>query len=127
MAEPASYTIACTSDGKRISATETFSTTDNVQKLSVEVANGQTDYEILIGIDISKLKLFMLKTDVAATIETNSGSTPDDTFTLAAGGLVFYKDGDTLANTFTADVSALYVTNSSGSTATIEVFVATDA
>ena len=95
----------------------------------VEATSGNTGIALgmVAAVKDYKLKLFMLKTDYAITVETNNGTTPDDTFTLAAGGLVFYKDGDTLANTFTADVTALYVTNASGSTATVEVFAATDA
>lgn len=120
----ASLTISANSEGQRSSASLSY-TVDNVQKLSVEVATGQTDYEIIVGIDISKLKLFMLSADGTCTIQTNDGTTPDDTFALTSTTPVLWKNGDTAV--LTADVTAIYVTNSSGAAVTVELFAATDA
>lgn len=124
MADTARMTIALVSGDKRVSTGITYEG-DNVQHLTPSIADASTNYEILIGIDISKLQAFVMVSDVALTVKTNNGTTPIDTFTLTAAKPVMYRTGDTAI--FTADVTALYITNASGSAAAFELIYLVDA
>lgn len=88
------------------------------------VADGVTDQEHLLAIDVSQLKGFYMSCDVALTVETNSGSTPQETFTLAAGEAIVWETGDTAI--FSGDVTALYLTNASGSAGTFKLLAGMD-
>jgi hypothetical protein len=90
-----------------------------VAEFDESVSNGATDTQINIAIDVSTVKVFWIYSDVAITVETNDGSAPDDTLTLAAGiPYMYVNDGE---DTFLlgTDVTALFITNASGSTANI--------
>lgn len=96
----------------------------SVAKLEETVADAVTDQEHTIGIDFSALKAFYMVSDQAVTVETNNGTTPDDTFALTANHPVVWKEGD--AAIFTVDVTSVFLTNSSGSTATVKIVAAVD-
>lgn len=102
----------------------TIHTVQTVLKMEESVADAVTDQEHLVSIDISQLKAFYMVSDQALTVETNSGGTPVDSFTLTANRPVVWQTGDTAI--FTADVTALYLSNSSGSTATFKLIAGTD-
>ena len=92
------------------------------------VANGQTDFQINIAIDVSALKSFYLVSDQAVTIETNSGSEPDDTLVLKAGiPYIWNTDSYDAFLLGSEDVTAFFVTNASGGTATIHCYGVQDA
>jgi hypothetical protein len=98
-------------------------------KVSLEetVANGLTDSLINVAIDVSAVKCFILLSDQNVTIETNNGTTPDNTIALIANvAYVWCSDSyDTFK--LTVDVTKFYVTNSSGATATIKLEALVDA
>lgn len=98
------------------------------QQLNEAVADAQTDQLIVIAIDVSEIQNIYIKADQDLTIETNNGTTPTDTINLKANvPYVFNADLDQyFTNLLTADVTALYVTNASGSNATLELEVLTD-
>lgn len=83
------------------------------------IANSTTDGLIVVNLDVSAVKMFWIQSDQNITLETNSGSAPDDTLNLIAGEP--YVWDSTMLDTFklTADVTGFYFTNSSGATATI--------
>jgi hypothetical protein len=91
------------------------------------VANGQTDFNIAVGIDVSAVQSFFLVSSQAVTIETNNGSTPDDTIVLKAG--VPYEWNTDSYDTFKldTDVTSLKVTNASGASADVELYALIDA
>ncbi len=89
--------------------------------LSVAVANGGTDVAISFAVDATTLQLFYLVSSQPLTVNTNSSTVPDDTWTLAAGiPLAWTVDDPDAPNPLSADITALYVTNASGAAATIE-------
>lgn len=112
-------------DGE-IKKTNTYTASSRVS-VSESVTTGQTDFAISVAIDVSAVKSFFLCSDYAVTVETNNGTTPDDTITLVAG--VPYKWNTDSYDTFQlgTDVTAIYVTNASGSTATIQLEAIVDA
>lgn len=96
-------------------------------EISESVATAQTDADIVIAIDVSAVKAFFIVSSAAITVETNDGSSPDDTLTLVAGQPYIWHTGSYDSFLLTTDVTVLYITNASGSTADIEIRVLQDA
>ena len=96
------------------------------QSISESIADSETDALVNLNIDFSELQSLYIKSDQAITLETNNGTTPDDTFVLVAGVPLIWHAGDLQSCPLTADVTALYVTNASGSAALLEIEVLED-
>lgn len=99
----------------------------HLAEVDESIADGQTDKLLNIAFTYADLQSFYLLSDQDVTVETNSGSAADDTLTVAANVPYEWQADSPHANPFTADVAALYVTNASGSTATIKIRVLNDA
>ena len=105
----------------QVSATaETFTAEKSVE-IDVTVADAETDYEVDIDIDVSQVKSFLIISDKAITLETNNGTTPDDTLVLVAN-----KPYDWDANSYdtfklTTDVTSFFFTNASGADADVKI------
>lgn len=91
------------------------------------VANAQTDKEIVIAIDVSAVTSFVLLSTQDVTIETNDGSSPDDTISLKANVPYIWNEDSYDSFLLTADVTSIFVTNASGAAATIHCFQICDA
>lgn len=91
------------------------------------VANGQTDKQLNIAIDVSAVKGFWLESDQDVTFETNDGSTPDNTISLLAGKPYVWDADSYDAFLLDTDVTAVFITNASGAAATIWLLVDYDA
>lgn len=89
--------------------------------MDVDVVTATTDGLHVLTIDVSQVKSFFILSDKAVTIETNSGSSPGNTLTLTAGIAYEWYEGSAAAFALTTDVTALYITNSSGATARIQL------
>jgi hypothetical protein len=109
-----------------LSMRDTF-TGESEANVSVSVPDSSTDFEITLGIDISEIKSIVINSDQVVTLETNSGSAADDTFALTADNPLVWNVDSPAANPFSADITALFVTNSSGSAATFNVRCLLDA
>lgn len=95
--------------------------------ISESIADGQTDKQVTFELDQSAMQSIYIVSDQAVTIETNSGSTPTDTLTLAANIPVIWFTGSGLTNPITADITTdIYVTNASGSAANLQIVALTD-
>ena len=81
------------------------------------IPENSTDLAVAFVADVSQLKSLFLLSDKALTIKTNSDSAPDNTIVLAAGVPLIWNNQNGLALTdtvpaaITADITALYVTN----------------
>lgn len=126
MSITATAAISFTRSGTATTATTTL-TYSAVQEISESIANSTTDGLVNWTCDYSTLRFLLIKSDQAITIETNSGSTPDDTFSIAANipFAWYYNSGITCP--ITADITAAYVTNASGSAANLTIISMTDA
>lgn len=123
MSDRASLGLQVFSGDKRVSVNINY-TVDHVQNVIVTIPPATTDFEILIAIDVSKLRVLLMKTDVNITVETNNGTTPDNTFALTSLAPAFFKNGD--AAILSADVTALYVTNAGADAALFELIAGVD-
>jgi len=101
-------------------------------KINESIPDSSTDLQVVLAIDISQLKLFLMKANGAILVETNSGSTPDDTFNLTATNGVAWsasaQAGEAVqAQVLSTDITTdIYVTNSSGAAVTLEIFALID-
>lgn len=93
------------------------------QKWIGTLADSTTDEDFELTVDTSKLKSVYMKSDQTVTIETNNATSPTDTITLTANQPLSWTVGE--ANPlFSADVTTgFFVTNSSGSTANISIYL----
>lgn len=108
--------------------------TKNVQKTSdaiaaydITVAIGATNFEAVVGIDISELEAIYINASQDLLMETNDGTTPDDQFNLVADTPLVWFNGGYFANPFGADVTSLFFTNASGVEATVTIRIVQDA
>lgn len=102
-------------------------TADGEANVEVAVPDSSTDLAVIMAIDVSALQLLYIVADQDLTIETNDGTTPDDTLTLKAGKPIVWYDGCGYSNPLGTDVTALYATNASGTDATLYVKTLQDA
>ena len=95
--------------------------------LDEAVADSSTDLELTFLLDQSAMKSFYMVSDQALLIETNSGSSATDSFTLTANQPIVWTTGGGTTNPITADITAnIFATNSSGSTANLKIRVLQD-
>jgi len=92
-----------------------------------QVATATTDGEINFDLDVSACKAFYLVSDQDVTLETNSGSEAANTIALKAGKPYDWYTGDYNAFLLTVDVTSVFITNTSGATATIYCVAGYDA
>lgn len=104
----------------------TYTSTGGIE-VDESIANGQTDKLVEFALDVSACKAFWIMSDKNVTVETNDGTTPGNTLTLVAGKEYFWAHDGFGAFLLTVDVTALYVTNSSGAAARLQVAAVYDA
>lgn len=102
-------------------------TADSEANYELAVADESTDLTANVAIDYSAVKLLYIVSDQDLTIETNDGDTPDDTLTLVANKPLVWFEGCGYTNPLSADVTAVYLTNASGTDATLNIKVLQDA
>ncbi len=88
----------------------------------VTVNNGASNQALALTLPSANIKGVYIVSSADVTLETNDGTTPDETFTLKAGiPLLWFADLDYFANPFATDLTGLYFTNSSGQQATVQI------
>lgn len=121
------HTLARTwqASGRSIESPKTYSG-DAQESLDVDVADSETDFEIAFQLDVSQIQSIYIVSDQDVTLETNNGSSPAETINLLAGVPYVWATGDYLANLLATDITALFVTNASGSAARFQLEVVSD-
>lgn len=99
-------------------------TVEGCDKRSEAIALDATDYNIVIGIDVSSLQVFAMKAGQDLTVKTNNSGAPQETISLVADRPIVWQEGD--AALFAGDVTGVFVTNASGVATTLEIVSATD-
>jgi hypothetical protein len=114
--------------GSTITVPSQTVTADGIRRINVEIAAGATNTPITIAIDVSTLGLLaIVAASAGLTLKTNNSGTPDDTLTFAANKGVIWTSTDPSACPLTMDVTVIYVTNASGTTAaTLSIALADD-
>lgn len=117
----ATHKITLAVEGSGISRTQDISNTQaGVTLIDGEtVATSETDYQIVFALDVSACKSFYLESSQDVTFETNSGAAPDDTISLRANEPYVWHVNAYDSFLLGTDVTSVFITNASGSTATI--------
>ena len=91
------------------------------------IASDADDYAIDMVLDISEIAMILILSDQNIKIETNNGAVPVDTFNLIAGEPLVWWDTSLFTNPFSLDVTGLFVTNTAGVQARLQIEVLYDA
>ena len=95
------------------------------QEINIDesIPNSSNDLAVAFAIVRDKLKSLYMVSDKAITVETNNGTTPDDIFSLVANEpVVWHENGGMAVSSFlAADITSLFVTNSSGAAAQLQI------
>lgn len=82
-----------------------------------------TDTLVALVLDVSQVKSAFIMASTATLLETNSGSSPAQTLSLAAGIPYIWNTNSYDTFKFTTDITALYCTNVAESLLTAEFLV----
>lgn len=119
MAITHSATFDVTANGiSRISGTLTANIGAGVYVFD-QVFDGETNFFIPLGLESTLLASLVVKADRAVTVKTNSSSSPQETWNLEAGRPLIWFSGTGTAP-IAGDLTGLFITNTSGGTATVE-------
>lgn len=108
------------SGGKSLTKENNF-TGDGRQSIEVEVATAETDFEIACVLDVSELESLYIVSSETVTFETNDGAAPDETIALVADVPYIWTSSSYHTNLLATDITALFITNASGATATVNM------
>ena len=115
------------SGGRAIAAEKTLTGTGQGPSVDETIGDPVTDKLVVWTADISQLVGLMMLSDQDLTIETNDGSSPGDTINLKAGIMLDWHTDTYFPKPLSVDVTALYVTNASGSEARLQIESVLDA
>ena len=125
--------VTCTrtisSGGIQFSAAKALTPSDEtIVTGTFAVSNGSTDaLWNLGGIDVSQVVACYLSSTKAVTLETNAtDASGGNTITLAADVPYMWNTGSPDTLKLTADVTKIYVSNASGSAATVSALIVQD-
>lgn len=117
----ATHNLKLSVSGSGVTREQTIATTQGGVVLidGETVATAETDYEINFDLDVSACKSFYLESDQDVTFETNSGSAAADTIALKANKPYIWHVDAYDSFLLGTDVTSVFITNTSGETATI--------
>ncbi len=106
-------TLSWARNGESIAKVVTVTANGETNR-DVTVPANTTDMRVDIDLDADKIQSIYILSDLAVTIETNSGTVPGNTLNIAAGKPYIWYLGCGLVNPITTDVaSSIYLTNAS--------------
>jgi hypothetical protein len=88
-----------------------------------EILNGETNFQIDVRIESTNLRFFCLYSDRDVTIKTNSTGSPQETWALKANRPIIWATNLFGGFPIAGDVTALFITNVSGATASVKLIV----
>ena len=103
-------------DNKRTTLTGNAVSGNRVIAISLAVGASQTDLLVPTTFAVANLRSIFLLSTQNMTLETNSGSSPANTFTLTANVPFAWQYQSGITNPFGTDVTAFYVTNTTALT-----------
>ena len=120
-----SLTIKLTRDSGNLEYTITDDGDGHTER-TWTVPDSTSDQLCEIAIDVSQVKTFFIVSTQDVTVETNDGSTPDNTLSLVANEPYIWHVSALDTFQLDTDVTAMYITNASGAEATVYVDVVED-
>jgi hypothetical protein len=103
-------------DGGSVNSSKTYTASAQLS-IDESVPDSSTDLQVACDVDISEIEALILHSDQALTVEANSGAGSGGSVTLSADVPYIWTTDSPESLVFTADLTDLYLTNSSGSAA----------
>lgn len=120
-------TLKETSEGAGIITSVSFDETgDMVVSLSPSIPGATNDVEVAVVFTMAQLIGISINSDKDVTLETNSSSAADDTFTIKAGKTFYWSKNTGVPNPFTANVTKFFFSNAGASAATVRIRILRD-
>lgn len=117
-----SATLTETIDIGGLQVSQSNSYTDSAEtRIDEAVTDSQTDYLIALVQDVSETAIVYIVSDQAVTLEFNNSTTGVPTIPLLAGVPYVWHANSYFTDLLATDITAVYVTNASGSTANIKI------
>lgn len=88
-------------------------------KKDVVINDAVSNQALTIAFNYADLEMFEIVSDRDITLKTNSSGSPTQTISLVAGVPLVWFTGAPWSNPFTANVTAMYLTNASGQQANV--------
>ena len=121
------YTFGLTWNSGASNLSQNIAVTDAASvTIDEAIASDATDYEIALVLDQSEIAGFWMECDQAVTVETNDNTAADDSVTLRANEPLVWYTNCYYTGLITQDVTALFVTCATGTTATFKLRVLYD-
>lgn len=115
------HTLAINDGSGQITKNNTY-TAGAVDNIDESIPNSTTNGLVAFALTVAKLKSLYMVSDAVITVKTNSSGSPQETIALAAGcPLVWNSSDGYFACPFSGDVTKLYVTNTSGGAAQLQI------
>lgn len=125
MSQIATHTVAVQGGGRSTSHNVAITANKRIMISGLTITTGNTDVEYDIDIDVSQIKSIYMVSDKALLVETNTATAAESISLRANEPLQWYSNSYHDAP-FTTDITALFLTNASGSTATLFLDVLVD-
>lgn len=116
------HEVTVTGNGSRTHRAASVSAQREIVIPDLPLAIG-TDQLVKCSFNYADVASILITTDTAITIETNSGSSPSQTFAFPANGQLEWTNLSPLTNPVTANVTALYITNAAAANVTIIILL----
>lgn len=129
---PSNTVTVQATDGATIAGGTLTITGESAHSYSFDVAGTTADQQFGALIEFTNLKSLVIEYKdssgnyLGGTIETNSGSAPDDTITLTAGYPRAWIKNVTGTNPLTADVTNIFVSPGSATAGTLKILAVGD-
>ena len=117
------YQPSVTIPGGSITASQKTYSADGHTQLDLAVPANQTNMLVALVIDVSQLKSIVIKSSVDMTLEFNNSTTGVPTINLKAGVPYIWNTDSYDSLLLSADVTALYVTNTTAGTLELSAIV----
>lgn len=108
--------IVVVEGGTELRNREADLTVEALKKHEASIAANQTDKQLNIAFDKDFIDFVLIVVSQDMTLETNSGSTPGNTFALKKDRPFYWRRDCGIANPFSVDVTALFITNTTAGT-----------
>jgi hypothetical protein len=128
MAMTHTITKTCYVSGDTRTASKSYSA-DAKSSWQIAVPDASVDLHAVVEIDVSQIVAIYIHSDQAVYISTNdaASASPSDDITLVADVPYIWTTDEYDTNIFDTDITDIYITNASGSAATVTIEVLYDA
>lgn len=90
-------------------------------QIDEDVADSETDFEIVAALDVSEIAALGIMSTQDVLLEINDGAGAGGSVSLLANKVLLWDENSYYASLFGTDWTSIFITNASGSVATITV------